>query len=132
MRYLVAYIATAVVFFALDFCWLSLASGPIYRARLGEMLLARPNLGVAGVFYLLYVAGIVALAVVPSLGTAWWSAGLAGLVLGLVAYGTYDFTNLATLRGWSLELSLIDLAWGTVLTGLAASVGHLAARWLTP
>lgn len=132
LRYLVAYAVTAVIFFALDFIWLSNAVG-FYRERLGELLLERPNLGYAATFYALYVVGIVALAVVPALnGGSWISALGAGALLGLVAYGTYDVTNLATLRNWSLSVSLLDMAWGTALTATAATGGYLLTRWLAP
>ncbi|HEY0919552.1 DUF2177 family protein [Devosia sp.] len=130
LRYLVAYAATAVIFFAIDFIWLSNAVG-FYRERLGDLLLDKPNLGYAAGFYLLYVAGIVMLAIVPALnGGTWVNAALAGAVLGLVAYGTYDMTNLSTLRNWSLTVSLVDMAWGTALTAVSAAGGYLLTRWL--
>jgi uncharacterized membrane protein len=130
LKYLVAYAATAVVFFALDFIWLTSALG-FYRERLGGLLLDNPNLGYAAAFYVVYVAGIVVLAVSPALnGGTWVNAMMAGALLGLVAYGTYDMTNLATLRGWSLTVSLVDMAWGTFLTATAATGGYLATRWL--
>lgn len=132
LKNLVAYAATAIVFFALDFIWLSSALG-FYRERLGGLLLDKPQLGYAAGFYLLYVAGIVALAVGPALnGGTWVNALVAGAVLGLVAYGTYDMTNLSTLRGWSLTVSLVDMAWGTALTATAATAGYLVTRWLLP
>ena len=131
-KYLVAYAATAVIFFALDFIWLSSAVG-FYRERLGELLLDKPNLGYAAVFYALYVVGIVALAVAPALGGGSWVNALgAGALLGLVAYGTYDMTNLSTLRNWSLSVSLLDMAWGTALTATAATGGYFLTRWLAP
>lgn len=130
LRYVVAYAATAVIFFAIDFLWLSNAVG-FYRERLGELLLDKPNLGYAAGFYLLYVGGIVMLAVVPALNAGSWSnAALAGAVLGLVAYGTYDMTNLSTLRNWSLTVSLVDMAWGTALTAVSATGGYFVTRWL--
>lgn len=122
-----AYGAAAIVFFALDFLWLTSMTSFFYRPRLGALLLDQPNLYGAAAFYLLYIAGIVQLAVVPS--GSWTAALAAGAVLGLIAYGTYDMTNLATLKGWSLSVSLVDVAWGTVLTGLAATAGWLAAGW---
>lgn len=132
LKNLVAYAATAIVFFALDFIWLSSALG-FYRERLGGLLLDKPQLGYAAGFYLLYVAGIVVLAVGPALnGGTWVNALVAGAVLGLVAYGTYDMTNLSTLRGWSLTVSLVDMAWGTALTATAATAGYLVTRWLLP
>ena len=132
LKLLVAYAATTVIFFALDFIWLSSALG-FYRERLGNLLLDNPQLGYAAGFYLLYVAGIVALAVNPALnGGNWVNALVAGAILGLVAYGTYDMTNLSTLRGWSLTVSVVDMAWGTALTATAATGGYLITRWLFP
>lgn len=104
-----------------------------YRERLGSLLLDKPQLGYAAGFYLLYAAGIVALAVNPALdGGNWVNALIAGAILGLSAYGTYDMTNLSTLRGWSLTVSLVDVAWGTLLTATAATGGYLITKWLFP
>lgn len=130
VTYLVAYAATAIVFFAVDFVWLSKVSTSFYRSRLGDVLLDQPNLMIAGLFYLFYVGGIVYFAVVPALADGGWSKALiAGLILGFVAYGTYDLTNLSTLRGWSWQVSAVDLAWGTVLTGTAAVAGFLMTQY---
>ena len=127
---LVAYASTAFVFFAVDFVWLTKVSRSIYRPRLGELLLDQPNLLIAGLFYLFYVGGIVYFAVAPALSDGGWSKALvAGLVLGFVAYGTYDLTNLSTLRGWPWSVTLIDLAWGTALTGTAAVSGFFITRF---
>jgi len=125
-QFVVVYLAIGIVFFALDFCWLAVASGRLYRPRLGSLLTARPRLEIAGLFYLLYVAGIALLAVMPNANNEWWMTSASGALLGLVAYGTYDFTNLATLRGWSVAVTVADLAWGTALTALGATAGHLA------
>lgn len=133
LPYIAAYGFTALVFFALDFVWLSTMGATFYKARMGDLMLAQPNLAVAGLFYLVYVGGIVFLAIAPALSQSSWTYALiAGAVLGLVAYGTYDFTNLATLKNWSVSMSLVDLAWGTGLTALAASAGYFATKWLFP
>lgn len=125
-QFIIAYVSTALVFFAIDFVWLSKMTGLFYRARMGDMLLAQPNFAVAGAFYLIYVAGIVYLAVLPALNSGnWYTALISGAVLGLVAYGTYDMTNLATLKNWSLSLSIVDMAWGTFLTAVSATAGYL-------
>ena len=131
MRYVVAYIVTAVVFLGLDALWLSQIALGMYRRELGTLLLDRPNLVVAGLFYLLFVIGIVVLAIVPALnGGGWVTALVAGAVLGLVAYGTYDITNLSTLRNWSLTVTVADLIWGTALTAVSATVGYFVVSWL--
>jgi uncharacterized membrane protein len=129
MTYVVAYIAAAVVFLGLDAVWLSRIALGMYRQELGPLLREKPNLPIAGAFYLLYVAGIVILAIVPALGEGGWTrALLMGAVLGLVAYGTYDITNLSTLKGWSARLALIDIAWGTGLTAVSATIGWWVVR----
>lgn len=128
---LTAYVATAVVFFAMDFIWLSTAVNGIYRPRIGSLLLERPNLPVAASFYLLYVVEIVVFAVLPALRDGdWGRAAWSGALLGVVAYGTYDMTNLATLRDWSATVSLVDLAWGTVATAVSATIGMLVTGFL--
>lgn len=131
MRYAVAYLVTVVVFLGLDAIWLTQVALGMYRREIGALLLAQPNLLVAGLFYLLFVAGIVILAVAPALnGGSWVHALLMGAVLGLVAYGTYDITNLSTLKGWSLSVTLADLAWGTALSAISATAGYLAVTAL--
>jgi uncharacterized membrane protein len=125
---LVAYAATAVAFLAIDAVWLSLMVNGFYRPRLEGLLLEKPNLAAAVPFYALYVAGVVFFAIAPALengniAKAFWM----GAALGLLAYGTYDLTNLATLKGWSVAVTLADMVWGAALTGFAAAVGTWAA-----
>lgn len=129
MTVIAAYAGAAVVFFALDFVWLTIIAIGFYRSQIGELLLPQPNFLAAGAFYLFYVMGIVGFAILPALAAqSWLWALLAGVALGLLAYGTYDMTNLATLKGWSLPMSLVDMGWGGALTGVAALGGYFAAR----
>ncbi len=127
MRFVIAYIAVAVVFLVLDALWLGVFALGLYRRELGPLLLDKPNLAIAAVFYLLMVGGVVLLAVLPALDNGGWTRALwMGAVLGLVAYATYDITNLSTLRNWSLTVTLADLAWGTIVTAVSAVAGTLA------
>ena len=113
-----------------DGLWLGFAAKKLYRPQLGNLLLEGYRLAPAAIFYLLYVAGIVVLAVAPGLSAERWSISLSrGLALGLVAYATYDLTNQATLRHWPTLVTVIDMSWGTFLTGAAATAGYFAARW---
>jgi uncharacterized membrane protein len=127
-RYVLAYIASLVAFAVLDLIWLTAASGRIYRPRIGALLLETPNLPAAVAFYLVYLLGMTIFATAPALRAAAWTHALIfGGLFGFFAYATYDLTNLATLRGWSASLSLIDIVWGTILTGICSVAGYWLA-----
>ncbi|WP_374625191.1 DUF2177 family protein [Devosia sp.] len=128
-KYLILFAACAVVFFPLDFVWLTLTGKNFYRRELGDLLLEQPNLMIAAGFYLAYVAGLVILVAAPAEGDV-LKALLMGAVLGLVAYGTYDLTNLSTMRGFTPTVALVDMAWGTLLTAVSAAGGvWIASRF---
>ena len=108
MIYIKAYAATLIVFLGLDFLWLGVVARGFYSARLGGLMRENINFVAAGGFYLAYVGGIVFFAVAPALSEgSWQRAALNGALLGLLAYGTYDMTNLATLRNWPSTLLAI-------------------------
>lgn len=125
----IAYLATLIVLIAIDFVWLSLMADRLYRPVMGDMLLSEFKLAPAVLFYLLYAAGAVFLAVRPALATnSVVTAMLHGAVLGFTAYATYDLTNQATLKNWSPTLTIADIMWGTCLTATAAASALLIAR----
>lgn len=125
------YAICVAVFFALDFVWLSTATKRVYQPFVGDLLADEPKLGVAAAFYLAYVVGIIALAVVPGIRDGNVVAALwRGALFGLLAYATYDLTNLATLRGWAWQVSVIDMVWGTSVTSAVAVAGYYAGRWI--
>lgn len=126
MTYAISYVATAIVFLGLDFFWLT-GSSKFYRSRIGELLLDRPNFIAAAAFYLIYVTGVSYFAVMPAVSSGRWTIALvSGALLGLVAFGTYDMTNMATIKGWSLEVSLVDMAWGVFITTASALAGYFS------
>ena len=85
-----------------------------------------PKMGAAAIFYLFYIGGIIWFASIPALASGQPSdAFLTGSILGLLAYGTYEFTNFATLRGWSIQMVAVDVVWGGLLTGMSAWIGVL-------
>ena len=128
-RTLIAYGSTLVTFLAIDALWLTVLMGATYKSYLGALMLAQPKLVPAALFYLLYTVGLVVFAVLPALrADDWRQAAMLGALLGLVAYATYDLSNLATLRNWPMPLTVIDIAWGTVLSCIAASVGFWVAQ----
>ncbi len=128
----IAYLAATVVLFGLDFIWLSTSVPLLYKPRVGQLLLETPNMPAAAGFYLLYVVGVLALCILPALSDGSWVRALwSGALLGLVAYGTYDMTNLATLIGWSAVVSVVDMIWGAVVTAAAALAGYFVTRALS-
>jgi uncharacterized membrane protein len=144
MKWLIAYLAAAVSFGLLDFLWLRWAAPNLYRPVLGDLLAPQFRIGPAAAFYILYIGAIVWFAVAPGMGLGWplnvlgavlpgEFAGVAnavinGALLGLIAYATYDLTNQATLRTWSVQITLIDIAWGMSATALASGAAALAMK----
>lgn len=124
------YLATLPVFFAIDLLWLGVIAKNIYRAEIGSLLRTEFNWVAAILFYLLFIAGLLFFAVRPSLGQTWQHATLLGAAFGFITYATYDLTNLATLRGWTVSITLIDMAWGTVLGAAVATGSYWLARLL--
>ena len=118
---LIAYALSLFVLLVLDLFWLLGPGRPLYISEIGGLLRSQPQLGASLAFYLLYAAGLTYFGVMPGLKAS--SAVLAlgqGALFGLMAYATYDLTNLAVLNGFTLRIALIDLAWGTVLSGVTA------------
>jgi len=127
IAWIVVYVATLLALGALDSVWLTTML-PAYQHGLGGLLAATPDLTAAGLFYLLYAAGLVILVVQPGgRGQRWYLVSARGALFGLVAYGTYDLTNQATLRDWPAWLTVADMTWGTVLTAVAATVAYAVA-----
>ena len=128
-RLLAAFAGALIAFCACDFVWLAIVARDLYQAQIGNLMLEQPNWIAAAIFYPIYAAGIVFFCVGPALAHGSWTrAAISGVLLGLIAYATYDLTNLATLRGWPTAVSTIDIAWGMFVSGVAATAGFLAAR----
>jgi uncharacterized membrane protein len=129
MALFVQFAATLVAMVVIDAVWLGVVMRGFYQAQLGP-LMREPILWPAAiVFYVLYAAVLTAL--VTATGARWTGfsgAVMTGALVGLAAYGTYDFTNLATLKGFPVALAAVDLAWGTALTALVAGIGWWAGR----
>lgn len=118
--FLKLYCIALPIFFAVDMVWLGVVAKSFYAKHIGFLMKANVNWAAAILFYLLFVGGLVVFVVTPALeGGSWVRALRLGALFGLITYATYDLTNLATLKGWSLPLTVVDLIWGTVL---AASV----------
>ena len=129
MQILTLYLTTAVVFLALDIVMLKRVLYPLFSSNLGDWLLEDPRMGPAAIFYLFYVGGVLFIASWPAFSSGNPPQALmAGALLGVLAYGTYEFTNFATLRAWSPTMVMIDVTWGAVLTGVSAWAGVVITR----
>jgi uncharacterized membrane protein len=129
LKYLTTYLGTGLAFAAIDAVYLTLAGQRVYRPTLDYALSDTLNLPAAIAFYLVYIAGILLLAILPNRDLGLRRTAVAGALLGAVAYATYDLTNQATLKVWPTRITLIDVTWGTVLTALGASAGYMVWRW---
>ena len=131
LHLLLLYLVTAGVFLILDAIMLSTIMKPLFETHVGDLMADQLRLGPAALFYLVYVAGVLWFVSLPALrADAPLTALLTGAALGVLAYGTYEFTNLATLRGWSWRMVIVDVTWGAVLTGVSAWAGVTVARAL--
>jgi len=127
-RYALGYVMTGLSFALIDSIWLRTMYTRLYQPEIGE-LLGGLRLGPAIAFYLLYIGGMMWFAVGPALANGRWQTALVqGAVLGFMCYATYDLTNFATLKIWSMKVTLLDIMWGTVLTGSASLAGWAATN----
>ncbi|SIQ29446.1 MULTISPECIES: DUF2177 family protein [unclassified Bosea (in: a-proteobacteria)] len=129
MRFLAGYIAFLVAFGICDAIWLSTMTAKLYRPALGDLIVEQVRYWPAALFYFGFPLGVVYFALMPALrdGNA-GSALLNGALIGLLAYATYDLTNYATLRPWTLTITLADLAYGTLVVGFCTWVAYHAVR----
>lgn len=123
------YFLTLIVFLGIDALWLGLVAPKFYRSQIGHLMAEKANLLAAGVFYLLFVGALVYFVVEPGLRSGEMrQVILRGALFGLVTYATYDLTNLATVREWSILVTIVDMVWGTVLTAATSALGVWVAK----
>ena len=129
---LLLYGITLAIFFLIDMVWLGLVAKGFYRRQLGTFLSPQVRWGAAILFYLLFIAGLLVFVVSPALlRGAPLHALLFGALFGLICYATYDLSNMATLKGWPLTVTVVDLVWGTVLGGTVSFLSAVIGRtWL--
>lgn len=129
MKTIWLYLFSLAAFLLIDLAWLGLVASGLYRRYLGHLMAEQVNWWAAGIFYLLFVAGLTWFAIQPGVaaGDLRFALGRAALY-GFITYATYDLTNMATLKGWPWQITLVDMAWGVVLASLVALVGYWAGR----
>jgi uncharacterized membrane protein len=129
--YLKLFFATLIAFFAIDMVWLGLVARTFYSKHLGFLMTPRPNWLAAILFYLLFIVGILVFVVVPGLeDNSLKTTLLRAALFGLITYATYDLTNLATVKDWPVLITVVDMAWGTVLSMAVSFISFMAGKWL--
>lgn len=125
-RYFSLYVVTLIFFLLIDFLWLGVITPGFYFKQLGYIMRKDIYWVPAFLFYLLYSIGILVFAVIPALRKRTPTGALLyGSLYGLFCYTTYDLTNYATITGWPLVVTIVDIIWGTVLSGSVAAFGYI-------
>ena len=130
--FLLATLITSIVFLIIDVIWLSYATKSFYRPLLGNLIIGpteKPVLWAAALFYILYVVGVAIVVIQPCIhDSSILKSIYIGFIFGLVAYGTYNLTNMAVLKGWSPTVVFVDMFWGGSLTAFSAGTGLFVAK----
>ncbi len=126
MKYGVAFAAAIVAMVPLEVIWFKLVMGSLFRRELGDSVLESPRIVAAVIFYILYSIGIAVFVIFPSQSSSWERTLLLGALFGLIAYGTYDLTNMATLKIWTWKVAGLDILWGAFATAVSATAGRMA------
>ena len=128
---LTSVLLSALIFTIIDVLWLSYSVKNFYRPNLGQLLNEKPVIWAAVIFYFLYIFGLAILVIQPSLNyDSIASVFFKGAIFGLVAYGTYNLTNMATIKNWSESVVIVDMIWGAFLTGTSVSLGIYLTKQL--
>lgn len=126
--YLAAYFSALITFLVVDAVWLTTMAARLYRPILRDILAASVDITPAIIFYVIFPIGLVIFAILPALKSANFSTALIyGALFGFFTYATYDLTNHATLRNWTWQITLLDIAWGSFLAAAASAVGFWVA-----
>lgn len=126
--FIIRFLTAGLVFGIIDALWLTLVANKFYKAQIGSLLLEKPNLIAAVLFYLIYLIGLLVFVINPAIAAEDWRQALSlGALFGFVAYATYDLTNLATLKGFPVKLVIVDLIWGTVVTATVSVSTYVIA-----
>ena len=129
--FIVATLIASIIFLIIDVIWLSFATKSFYRPLLGDLISEKPVLWAAGLFYILYMFGMAVIVIQPCIEPSSLIRPLyIGFIFGLVAYGTYNLTNMAVIKNWSATVVFVDMFWGGSLTAISATSGIFLAKKL--
>jgi len=131
--FLISYLAAIVSMLIIDLIWLSIMMKPFYQKYIGHLLSETPNLIPAIIFYLIFILGLVFLVIMPALSGnfSYLKLFIYGALFGLVAYGTYDLTNHATMKNWPAIVTIVDLIWGALLTGTVSVIAKFITKFFS-
>lgn len=131
--FLVRFLVAGGVMGVFDALWLTVVASKFYKSQLGGLLLEKPNMTAAVIFYVIYVVGVVAFVLSPAIEKGSWLYALGyGALFGFVAYATYDLTNLSTIKGFTTKVVVVDMVWGTVLTAAVSFIAYgIIRQWIS-
>ncbi|MDD3129339.1 MAG: DUF2177 family protein [Candidatus Izemoplasmatales bacterium] len=130
MNFFKLYIIAFVAFLAVDAIWLGLVAPKFYKSQIGGLMAEKPNFIAAGVFYVLFIAGLVYFILTGVEEKELGKVLLTGAIFGFMTYATYDLTNLATLKDWPITVTIVDLIWGTFLSTSVTLISYLVYNWI--
>ena len=125
---LLATLFCSIIFLIVDILWLSFAVKNFYKPNIGSLLNENPVMWAAILFYAIYVLGLAIVIIYPSIDKSTLYTFFVSTVFGIVSYGTYNLTNMATLKNWSVNVVYVDMIWGGLLTGVSVSIGIYLAK----
>lgn len=128
---IIRFVTAGVIFGAIDAVWLSVVANKFYKSQIGSLLLEKPNLIAAVLFYVIFLIGLLVFVLHPAFLAQDWKLALGlGALFGFVTYATYDLTNLATLKDFPVKLVIVDLIWGTAVTASVSVITYfIVTNW---
>lgn len=121
LRHLQLFAVALPAALVLDFAWIAIFAQQFYQQEIGYLLATDVNWTAALLFYVFYIIALIVFVLVPAFkANSMRKALVLGAFLGFTAYMTYDLTSLATTRDWTLAVTIVDIAWGTVMSAAVA------------
>ena len=126
-----SFIFVSIIFLIIDVILLSITVKSLYRPALGDLLNDKPVMWAAALFYIIYTVSLAIIILQPAIANdsifqAFWT----GIIFGVVTYGTYNLTNMATIKDWSPTIVFVDMFWGGLLTGFSSASGIYLSKIL--
>jgi len=132
LKYFGTYLTFFICLITIDLVWLLGVAKNLYREEMGDLMATEPKLIAGLAFYLLYALGVCIFVIIPALSKQSWIYALQyGALFGFFCYMTYDLTNLAVVRDFPTRLAFVDMAWGSFVTAISASIAYWVGERLS-